>query len=79
MYTRKKQNFVNFELKNVNLNHVAVPGFDNKHTRYAMHYKYKYLMLIIFVCFSGLTCTQFPTTSAALRADTTPPTALATF
>ena len=41
MYTRKKQNFVNFELKNVNLNHVAVPGFDNKHTRYAMHYKYK--------------------------------------
>ena len=49
MYTRKKQNFVNFELKNVNLNHVAVPGFDNKHTRYAMHYKYYTLALLFTV------------------------------
>ena len=33
MYTRKKQNFVNFDLKNMNLSHMAVPGFDNKHSR----------------------------------------------
>ena len=38
MYTRKKQNFINFELKNVNLNHVAVPGFDNKHTRFSLYH-----------------------------------------
>lgn len=35
MYTRKKQNFVNFDLKNMNLSQMAVPGFDNKHTRWA--------------------------------------------
>lgn len=33
MYTRKKQNFVNFDLKNLNLNHFTVPGFENQHSR----------------------------------------------
>ena len=33
MYTRKKQNFVNFDLKNLDISHYAVQGFDNKHTR----------------------------------------------
>ena len=37
MYTRKKQNFVNFDLKNMNLSHMAVPGFDNKHSRFNLY------------------------------------------
>jgi len=37
MYTRKKQNFVNFDLKNMNLSQMAVPGFDNKHTRFNLY------------------------------------------
>ena len=33
MYTRKKQNFVNFDLKNMNIGQYAVQGFDNRHNR----------------------------------------------
>ena len=33
MYTRKKQNFVHFDLKNVNIGQYAVPGFENRHDR----------------------------------------------
>jgi len=37
MYTRKKQNFVNFDLKNLNMSHYAVNGFDNKHSRFNLY------------------------------------------
>ena len=52
MYTRKKQNFVNFDLKNMNLNQMAVPGFDNKHTRWAYLDFQTCSFIIVFVRFN---------------------------
>lgn len=37
MYTRKKQNFVNFDLRNLNLNHYVVPGFDNQFSHFNLY------------------------------------------
>jgi len=37
MYTRKKQNFVNFDLKNLNVSQYAVNGFDNKNSRFNLY------------------------------------------
>ena len=37
MYTRKKQNFVNFDLRNLNLSHYVVPGFDNQFSHFNLY------------------------------------------
>ena len=37
MYTRKKQNFVNFDLRNLNLNHYVVPGFENQFSHFNLY------------------------------------------
>ena len=37
MYTRKKQNFVNFDLRNLNLRDYVVPGFDNQFSHFNLY------------------------------------------
>jgi ubiquitin carboxyl-terminal hydrolase 8 len=37
MYTRKKQNFVNFELKSLNIGKYAMDGFDNKWSVFSLY------------------------------------------
>eukprot|EP00090_Calanus_glacialis_P038312 TRINITY_DN6690_c0_g1_i1.p1 TRINITY_DN6690_c0_g1~~TRINITY_DN6690_c0_g1_i1.p1 ORF type:complete len:1106 (+),score=377.60 TRINITY_DN6690_c0_g1_i1:83-3400(+) len=37
MYTRKKQNFVNFDLKNLNLGQFAIDGFENKFSQFNLY------------------------------------------
>ena len=37
MYTRKKQNFVNFDLRNLDLSHHVVSGFDNQFSRFNLY------------------------------------------
>jgi len=37
MYTRKKQNFVNFDLKNLNLGQFAIDGFENKFFQFNLY------------------------------------------
>jgi len=37
MYTRKKQNFVNFDLKNLNLGQYSIEGFENKFFQFNLY------------------------------------------
>ena len=37
MYTRKKQNFVDFELKNLHLGQYALQGFENKFSDFNLY------------------------------------------
>ena len=37
MYTRKKQNFVNFDLRNLNLGQFAIDGFENKFHQFNLY------------------------------------------
>merc|ERR1712059_165703 len=37
MYTRKKQNFVHFDLKNLNIGQYAKEGFENKHNMFSLY------------------------------------------
>jgi len=37
LYTRKKQNLVNFELRNLNVGQFAIDGFDNKFSHFNLY------------------------------------------
>ena len=37
LYTRKKQNLVNFELRNLNVGQFAIDGFDNKFSQFNLY------------------------------------------